>query len=362
MKICFLTTDFPPTLGGVASHAYELARALVLLGHEVTVLTSRVPGTAGEEMLAGIRVLRPRMPWQRPFYNMWLRHALRSHLKAHPTDIVHVHGMRPLESTRGLTVPVVFTNHTSGFLKRLEKPARVYRRLLSRIRHVALVLAPSEELCEATRTIGYPGPVRFVSNGVDTDRFYPREAPARSEPVLLLARRLVEKNGVLVFAEAIVAMRQQGFKVLIAGDGDQRPAMQAIFEGAGIADRVTFLGGVPNTEMPAIYAAADVSVLPSFYEATSITGLESMACGKPVVGTRVGGIPFLIEEGVSGLLVPPGAPEAMAETLDAIVADPVRRKSMSRAARERAVARFDWRVIATETVAAYQDILSGGSQ
>jgi len=353
LNICFVTVDFPPILGGIASHAYELAKALVNLGHQVTVVTPLVPGSAREEEIAGVRVVRPWIPRQRPFYNIWLHWHLRRHLARHPCDIVHVHGMRPLESTRGLKAPVVFTNHTSGFLMRMSRPEKSFRGLLSRVEHVSLVLAPSEELCEATRAIGYKGELRFISNGVDTDRFVPTPRAPSSEPVIVLARRLVEKNGVIVFAKALAAMRSKAFRVLVAGDGPLRPKMQEIIEQAGLAHRVSFIGSVPNHEMPAVYASADISVLPSFYEATSITGLESMACGIPVVGSQVGGIPHLVENGVTGMLVATGDHEALAERLDEIVSKPGRRAEMALASRQRAVERFDWRVIGSETLDAY---------
>jgi glycosyltransferase involved in cell wall biosynthesis len=355
VKICLISTDFPPTLGGVASHAYELSQALSKLGHQVYVISSRMPNTPEQEMMGLVEVYRPNMPWQRPFYNIWLKSFLKKFLAQHQIDIVHVHGMRPLESTRGLSVPVVFTNHTSGFLKRLTKPRFWSNRLAGRLKHIRLVLAPSVELCEATQQVGYTGAVKFISNGVDTQKFRPDHLRNESAiPVILLARRLVEKNGVLVFAQALALISHVPFTVRIAGVGLQQADMKHIFQQANLTDRVTFLGGIPNHEMPSVYHSADISVLPSFYEATSITGLESMACGLPLVGTAVGGIPYLIEQGVSGELVPSHNPQALADALAKVIADVNLRQRYAQAARKKAEDQFDWHVIAQQTVDAYQ--------
>lgn len=360
MKICFLSTDFPPTLGGVASHAYELAKALVKQGHEVHVITSRVNDSEEEQILDGIQVHRPKILWQKPFYNWSLKRYLKTFLNHNTIDLIHVHGMRPLESTTGLKYPIVFTNHTSGFLKRIEKPKVFQGRLLARLRHVDMILAPSAELCDASKTVGYTGPVHFVSNGVDTQRFTPLvNKQNQSVKKLLLARRLVEKNGVLIFAQAITQLKNQNFEMIIAGDGAERSKMAEIFENASIEHKVKFLGGVKNSDMPAIYQQADFSILPSFYEATSITGLESMASGLPLIGTNVGGIPYLIEEGKTGALVPSHDAAALAAKIDEfLLMSDEEYQSMSQATRLRAQEVFDWQVIAKETVCYYQKVCS----
>lgn len=359
LKICFISTDFPPTLGGVASHAHELAKAMVKLGHEVHVLTSLVHGSEPVEMMDGIFVHRVKILWQKPFYTWGMAKHIKKIIKDNSIDLIHVHGMRPLEATKGLNIPVVFTNHTSGFLKRLEKPSILQGRLKSRLQHVSLVLAPSYELCDATVKIGYTGPVYFVSNGVDTNKFSAKELKnINKEKTFILARRLVEKNGVVVFAEALTKIQSPNFKVLIAGVGSEQQAMQEIFKKARIENKVKFIGAVKNSDMPALYKQADYSVLPSFYEATSITGLESMASGLPLIGTNVGGIPYLIDEGITGFLVPSHDASALAETMNKVLSfDNQKYIQLSLASSGRAKSKFDWTVIAKQTETYYKQIL-----
>jgi glycosyltransferase involved in cell wall biosynthesis len=362
MRIGLITADFYPNVGGVAAHVVELGRALVQLGHNVDVFTLPL-GDQRERFseLHGMQVFRPAIPKGKPFYSWLMSSWLKKQLRKNPVDVMHVHGLRPLEATRGITCPVIFTNHTSGFLKRIEKGNFERQRLNQRLKHVSHVLAPSEELVEATRRVGYAGPVDFVSNGVDTQRFSPGDSTSRlgwgiepHETVVLLARRLVEKNGVTVFAEAVTKMQNKNARIIFAGDGDERSNVESILRAGNSSNRCLFLGNVANTSMPDIYRAADLSVLPSFMEATSITGLESMATGIPLVGTRVGGIPAIIDDERTGLLVEPRDPAALAESMDRLIANPELSREFGAAARERAIAEFSWQGIASRTVQTYQ--------
>ena len=369
MRIGLITADFHPNVGGVAAHVVELGKALVENGHEVHVITLPLGDERARlSTLHGMTVHRPSIPKGKPLYTWLTRVWLNRFLAAMPLDVMHVHGLRPVEATAGLQIPVVFTNHTSGFLKRIQKGEFERARLAKRLDHVAHVLAPSDELVEATTSVGYGGPVEFISNGVDTTRFHPADGesePAKvklrsgwtrsdDEVVVLLARRLVEKNGVTVFAEAVTRLENRDrVRVVFAGDGAERGQVERILRDGSMLDRCVFLGNVPNTDMPAIYQAADLSVLPSFMEATSITGLESMATGLPLIGTRVGGIPALINDEESGLLVSPGEPTEIAVAIDRLVADAALRQAMGEAGRQRAVAEFSWLSIAERTVAAY---------
>ncbi len=367
MRIALITADFAPNIGGVASHVVELGRALIQLGEEVHVITLPLGNMrATKERWQGMTVHRPNIPRLQPFYNLTMRRWLKRFCRETQPDIIHVHGIRPLEATRGLSVPVLFTNHTSGFLKRVERGKKEHQRIAKRLSHIAHILAPSHELCDATATVGYRGPINFISNGVDIDRFSPNGSGFRQkhqisgqEVTILLARRLVEKNGVTVFAQAIATLHDLPVRIIFAGDGTEQPKVENIIQSNGLMKKSIFLGSVPNPDMPDIYRAADISVLPSFMEATSITGLESMACGVPLVGTSVGGIPTLIDDQKSGLLVPAGNPEALGEAMKKLVLDPELRKSMGAVSLTRARELFSWQHIATETLKIYRQ--HGGS-
>jgi len=365
MNICLVSADFYPNIGGVAAHVIELGKSFVKAGHKVFVVTLPLgSSTEAFETWQGMEVFRTSIPKQRPFYTLLLRPWLKKFVKRHHIDVVHVHGMRPLEASKGLSCPVIFTNHTSGFLKRLEAPAAKYQKIGKRLRHLDHILAPSEQLCEASRQVGYTGPVSFIPNAVDIERFCPQvhdktlPNDADSPIALLMARRLVAKNGVIIFAQAMAFLSDLNIKIIIAGDGEEREKVLDTLYNAGLEEKTEFLGAIDNADMPDIYRSADISVLPSFMEATSITGLESMACGLPLVGTNVGGIPAIIDEHKTGLLVPPGDPEALATALRSLVIDASRRKQMGQAARLKAEQEFSWPVIARRTLNVFAGILT----
>lgn len=367
MRIGLVTADFWPNVGGVAAHVVELGRALVQQGHIVHVLTrplreARLPRSSYE----GMHVHRPSLTQLRPFSHWALHRWLRDFLRREPLDLLHVHGLRPLRAVRGLPCPIVFTNHTSGFLQRLQRGRFARQRVARMLAAAQLILAPSEELAAATRTLGLGIPVHYIPNGVNPDRFSPVGSSIRerlgispSAPIVLLARRLVAKNGVCVFAQAVPQFLRPGVRVLFAGDGPERSEVETILDEAGCRGAAIFLGDVPNVEMPTVYRAANLSVLPSFLEATSITGLESMATALPLVGTRVGGIPALIDHERTGLLVDPGSPGQLAAAVNRLLDDPELCRSYGAAARARVEREFAWKVIAQRTAACYEQLLRG---
>ncbi len=361
MNILFLTSEFPPQIGGIATHVYELARHLDILQDQVVVLTPSQGKEDSAEYTLGFPIYRKHFRVSgKPFFDLQLAIWLRRYVASARPDVIHVHGMKPLAATKFIrNIPVVFTNHTSGFLKRLAGSATRRARTAKQLSHVATVIAPSRELLAATRTIGYTGPAHYVANGVDTEKFSlhadARERARRAwnvssdETVVLLARRLVEKNGVSDFARACRMLSDSRFRIVIAGDGSERVAMGRIFAELDIAERVHFLGSVPNADMPEIYSGADLAVLPSLMEATSIAGLEAMACGLSLVGTNVGGIPDLISDGITGFLAPANSPDALGAAIRKLVEAPERRQAFGDAARQKAVSEFSWLRIAERT-------------
>jgi len=367
VRVLLACMDFPPNVGGIAAHVYELGRALVRLGHDVRVASFRIPAdTAAQEDMDGMDVRRaapgPRWLWRRN-----LRRLLKASVADFHPDVIHVHGLRPLTPSRGLGVPVVFTNHTSGFLTRMTQGPLWRRRLGGMLAHVALTIAPSHELEEASIRAGVPcARTRYIPNGVDAARFTPDVdgAPVRRELgiasdalVVLAARRMVPKNGVRYLAAAAKGFVRDDVTLVLVGDGEERPLVERILADDGVRDRVILAGSRANPEMPGFYAASDVVVLPSLQEATSIAGLEAMATGRPLVGTRVGGIPELIEDGRTGVLVPPTDPEALAAGVRRLLDDADFRKKAGDTARRQVLERFSWDVVAAQTVDAYKEVL-----
>ena len=144
-------------------------------------------------------------------------------------------------------------------------------------------------------------------------------------------------------------------KLWLVGDGPLRPAVEKAIVKMGLERKVLFLG--IRDDVPQLLAASDVFVLSSDYEGVPLTVLEAMAAGKPVVATAVGGVPELIEDGETGILVPPRNPEALAQGILRLAKDASLRQRMGKAARERAQERFDISRTAREYEALYLRLL-----
>ncbi|MGN7611958.1 glycosyltransferase family 4 protein [Magnetococcales bacterium HHB-1] len=365
LHIVMVTADFPPNIGGIATHVDALSHALAKMGHQITVLT--LPLAQNDQRRSqeeNLTIYRPPIPKAKPFYSWMLKYWLQGFLKKNRVDLIHVHGLRPLEASKCSKIPVFFTNHTSGFLKRIKKGPAERKRLKKRLEHLVHLFAPSQELLDAAQSVvGFSGPGTFIPNGVDCEQFSPgtdqraRYQISQTTTIILLARRLVDKNGVIPFAKSLAFLKDENIHVLFAGSGPEEPKVQKIVQSAGMTEKTHFLGNVAHHDMVELYRMADISVLPSLMEATSITGLESMACGVPLVGTRVGGIPALIKDQYSGFLVPKEDPKALAEALKQLVYDPEKRQQMGQNSRQIALEKFQWSVIAGQTEKVYRQTL-----
>ena len=138
----------------------------------------------------------------------------------------------------------------------------------------------------------------------------------------------------LLKAAAPLLAKDEGVRLVLVGDGPDREALVSLAAGLGIAHRVCFTGALSND--PNLHHFFDISVLPSMSEAFPNTVVEAMAAARPVIASRVGGVPDAVEDGVSGLLVPPGDDDALADALQLLVSQPDERRRMGDAGRSRA--------------------------
>jgi glycosyltransferase involved in cell wall biosynthesis len=225
------------------------------------------------------------------------------------------------------------------------------RRLLARaaLAPAGLVIAVSDGgMAALTAALG-PRRVRLVDNGVDLAAFGPpprtdagpERAPA--PPRVLYAGFLTPRKGLIDLFEASARLLERGVdhEVLVAGGTppEGSSAEEEVRRAAGPA--VRFLGAQPHAAMPGRYLDADIYCLPSWWEAMPLSVLEAMAAGLPVVATRVGDVARAVEDGVTGRLVPPRNPTALAEALEPLLRDPEQRRAMGAAARRRVEERFD---------------------
>jgi len=377
MRIARIIEQYPSTQTeidhGLMPNAYYLSTYQVRMGHEVRVYTIRQPGQPRVQEFDGVQVVRisrPRMT--RTFMGLKCSRAVRE--DGFDPEIVHALNPLPLGwlhrwAARVLPSSYVMSLHASldpfnkvGGLPSTGKLFQVeFRRLaLDLARHVDMVIAVSRFVGRELASFGIErSRIKVIPSGVDTKTFSPSSNGKDTSPSVLYVGRFSRGKDLptLLRAVAIVSKEMDIHLTLVGGRpfDDGYSQVKETISALGISGKVTVLPPLPHRRLPEIYRSSCLAVLPSRREALGKVLLEAMACGVPVVASRVGGITDIVENGKNGLLVRPSCPECLAESISLLLADEKKRRKMS--ARARRTARmFDWRKIAAEYIAAFNEL------
>lgn len=368
MNILVHSIYFPPEVGGLETHAYTLAKAQQKKGHSVHVVTSRAGDYPKKEIMDGINVDRRFCPNKK--FTGWVITTLAGMAPMRKmsawADICHVHtfpSIIPAIALRDRGVPMVATIHTSHFLRLAKKKfwRKVLRYLLSQ---PDLILTPSIEIKEVCQDIYPYTPAYAMVNAADTDLFKLTspaiEKPSPTARMIVVPRRLFEKNGVEYAIRALPTVRKKhNAHLYLVGDGPLRSNLEKLAGKLGIEEYVHFLGAQSHDKMPAILSSAEVIVIPSLMEATSVAGLEAMACERPIVASEVGGLPEIVENNKTGLLVPPVSPDSLGIAISKILSLPnEQRRIMGKIARNRVVKNWSVDALADQVLGYYQKATS----
>lgn len=297
--------------------------------------------------------------------------ALARLLRRERPAVFHAHMSSPVACKWGLAaallarVPAVLGTVQVGAYEPPNRSASWQLRALAA--RVDRYLAVSQEIAgELVEKLGWPAAkVEVAYNAVDVERAAVAAPPglraqlggSGTRPLVLTPARLNAQKGHGVLLEAIAEVPEALF--VLAGDGPERGALEARAAELGVAERVRFLGR--REDVPQLLAASDVFALPSLYEGSSLAVLEAMAAGTAVVSSAIGGTEELIEDGRSGLLVPPGDAPALAAALRRVLGDPQLRADLAARARERVEAGLTREQNADRVAAVYHELLGEGS-
>lgn len=405
MHLLLANQWFPPESGwgGVGMYNYAMAHAYRALGHQVTVIASRVsPQVPAEFETDGIRVrrllVRDAYRWRRlPLAGRYVRPvqqlayarrvnaALRELHRKQPIDVVEFAEVNAegFFFARNPQTPFIVRCHTPTFvLKRYYEPCEMPydTRIISwcerdLIRRACVLTAPSRDMASViANETGMPlEKIAVIPNALCLDQFATSNSPVpnskrtiepSNHPITILhVGRLERAKGVMILTDAIpkVARQIPSARFVFIGDDratggrmSQRAVLEAQLTDAGARANVEFLGKVDQPTLVEWYRRADICVVPSvLYESFSYTCAQAMAAGKPVVATRIGGIPETVQDGVGGIMVAPGNSEELAEALIRLTQDTELRLRMGKAGREKAVSEFDAPVVALQTLAIY---------
>jgi glycosyltransferase involved in cell wall biosynthesis len=350
----------PPDRGGISAFMQTLLGSELAANHRMELLNFY-----RQEVLGGGRFTRANI-------TRTLADAARLWRAARRVDIVHINtalvptatllraGLLALVA-RSAGARVIVHAHSGRIDLWLKTPLR--RRL------VRLALAPAARIVTVSessrkflaRALG-EARVILVDNGVDPAAYAPTATPAHQPPTILFAGVLSPRKGLIDLIHASTELQRRGLahQLLVAGGApEEGPQAEAeTREAASHGAPARFIGTQPHEEMARLYRGADIFCLPSWWEAMPLTVLEAMASGLPVVASTVGDIPRAVEEGVTGRLVSPQQPAALADALDPLLRDPGLRTSMGQAGRRRVEKLFNIAGTCAAIDTIYRDVLA----
>lgn len=272
-------------------------------------------------------------------------------------DVVHLHSL-PVPAAVPFLRPLrqlVVSSWGSDVVQRDPRKTRLYPYLL---RHARRLTATSQYLATVTATyLRSPRPIRVIPFGIDPQRFTPAQESLSSKHIGTL-RHLEANYGIDVLIEAGSRLLQADpqIRIEIGGGGSLRSVFERRIHDLGIGEQVKLHGRIDHAEVPAFLGSLAIFAMPSRAEAFGVAALEAQACGLPVVASNVGGLPEVVRDDETGLLVPPEQPQALADALLTLVRDPQRRAQMGAAGREWVCERYDWQTNVDQMLEVYRQV------
>ena len=304
-----LVGPLPPPSGGMANQTRQLAQLLAAEGTDVRLVQTNAPYSP--PWVGSVPFVRAAFRLVPYLFRLWrdMRDADLAHVMANSGWAWHLFAAPAIWIASMRSAPVV-VNYRGGEAESFfERQFALVRPTLAR---AAVVVVPSGFLREVFAKRGVE--TVEVPNIVDLAAFHPAESlPA--EPHILVTRNLepIYDIATAIRAFALLLERAPKARMTIAGSGPQRAELERLAAELGVSERVRFTGRLDNRELPALYRTASVALNPSLADNMPISLLEAMASGVPIVSTNVGGIPHLVEDGVTAVLVAPGDHERMAD-------------------------------------------------
>ena len=364
-----------PTFGGSGVVATELAMALAASGDEVHVISYALPfrlDLVGER-LTFHEVLVPHYPlFDYPPYSLALATKMVEVARHHQLDLVHVHYAVPNAVSAVLArqiiepqpLKVVTTLHGTDITLIGNDPNYIETTRFG-IEKSDAVTAVSAALVQSTvDQLGVETPITVVPNFIEPERFdRARLGPGArrwakdEEKVIVHISNFRPVKRVLDVVEVFHRVRRElPARLLLVGDGPDRPKVERHCRECDTCDDITFAGNVPDVEQ--VLVGADLFVLPSETESFGLSALEALSCEVPVITTKVGGLPEVVDQGETGFLLEVGDVEGMAAAALELLRDDERRRAFGRTGRERAVERFSEELIVEEYRAVYSEVLA----
>ncbi len=388
--------------GGQNVYVAQLSRHLARAGHPVDVFTrrdnERVPQIVN--WMDGVRVIHidagPAVPVRKedmlPYMGEFSENMLCfMEQEPHGYDLMHANfwmsGLVAANVKHALGIPFVITFHALGRVRRLyqggsdEFPSERITVEDRVVREANAIVAecPQDEYDLSDLYGADPSKVCMIPAGFDPDEFSPVDkTDARrmlgfdpDEPIVLQLGRMVPRKGIDTVVRGLARLVRHHnvpARLIVVGGESDTPdpritpeigRLQRIADDEGIGDHVTFTGRRNRDVLKYYYSLADVFVTLPWYEPFGMTPLEAMGCGTPVIGANVGGIKYTVADGVTGYLVPPQNPPAVAACLAQLFGDPTLRARLGEQARRRVMSHFTWATVVNQMADVYEQVTEG---
>jgi glycosyltransferase involved in cell wall biosynthesis len=375
MRILVLTHEFPPVGGGGGHAAFDTCQGFVKRGHEVHLLTAHMKGLPRKEIVNGIRITRfssfRRLPFKADLLAMtgfilagfWV--GLRQVRSWHP-DIIHVHFAVPGGPVAWLLskltkTPYVVTAHLGdipgGVPQKTDRWFRwVYPFTPPIWRDADKVVAVSE-YSKKLALEHYPINIEVIPNGVDLNDLDPGIIRVNGPPKITFAGRLMPQKNPVGLIRIMAQLSDLDWEFLMLGDGPLRAEVEHEIVLAGLEDRFTLTGWVTPEDVSESFMESDILFMPSVAEGLPIIGVQALAMGLAIVGSRVGGFLEIVEQGKNGFLFSPENSDAMEIELRNLIRNPEKLLTFRKTSREFAE-RFEINRVVDEYIQIFEKVAS----
>lgn len=358
MKIVIATDVYFPIIGGIQVVIKRLSQELSKKGHEVFIIAPSPTSRTYKELEGKVTVYRIGSINLRKFTTFRIpRHldAVKKIIIDINPDIIHI--MTPgsvsdtaIHTAKKNNIPLIGTGHVIAenllilfhLPKYLESMAGylIMKQIIHTYQRLDLLTVPSPAAAKLYKKYGLKIPIHVISNGLYLEDFGKvteedkekmiKKYKLSDTPIVIYVGRLDKEKRVDVLVEGVALLKDENFQLIIAGKGGEKEKIHRLVKRLGIQDKVVFLGYLPDGELPILYSLATAYVMPSDAELQSISTMEAMASGLPVLGANAIALPNLIKNGVNGFLFKPRDPEDLSKKLKTVLSDKDMRKKMSK--------------------------------
>jgi len=372
IKLMVVTPYFYPDSGGVANYTYNLYKRIAKKGYKVIVVTSWDGKNIKKEKIGGMKIYR--LPRQFKISNTPISFKWKKQIKelidCEKPDLINGHMPVPFICDVAISVsgniPFVTGYHHGGSMKKgkllPDIMIRTYESIFLKklLKKSKLIITPSEFVTKDFMK-NYSNKTITVNPGVDIQKFKPDYSLKPVNRILFVGNLIKSEDykglGYLLESIKIIRKNIPDIKLIVVGEGDYREHYENLSKELGIEENIEFRGKLNREEIVKEYQNTNVLVLPSLMESFGMVLIEAMACKKPVIGTKVGGIPYVIDNNKNGLLVPPKDSKELARVITHILKNKKLAKKMGESGYNKVKEKFNWEIQAEKTINLYKEVL-----